>query len=732
MLLVIQAPEEPRLGRMSLRIILPTEENLPDSSTENVRDFLARIEAKDCQREVIFFDESLTGYVIYNGDRAGDFSVYLDISIVPEEANRARFSNINSLQRSQTSPTLPMREPEATEQLNSYSILNNTLTENDIIYSGEVLTERLVNGFDGTITGAEISHCIVWRFNIPIVYPRKKFVNPRVKVSCYLNEKDSTSSSAVNDIVDGADDNSLNFAESAALPDYLYADKPNILEELNHGVVQKDDALMDQKFEFFEEKEVRTNPATHSRVGTGSGLDRVEENDVTVPTTSIPSQPVHEQPMHISGLVSLPITVSLVIKLKSTKPAGRNNILLSTLNIEASEEVQKMYTKKDNMYFNILGLNVVFKAGTIEELISNEFPIRFKLEDSLNLTYKLINNDFLDKELKQQDGSGVQFSSTKPVNIKLTLQVQKKCEGKNEFTTISNTIVTSWNPYLDFSIIAPPINSSLKATAPSGSQSGPGGSLGAIPTLGSSGLSLHFQTSPLMQSQATFGAKLPPRKAALLSSAHKQKTSSFVDVNIIPSINNNVPSSNISYSSQSGGTGGGASKVLNSASSVTVNLTTSSSILSGLRLTFIGKLSIQLGQVTTWRLQAINNSTGSLNLSLLVQSPSSQLGSSNNAGAKTYSNSNLLLNYGKTDTPIIYGQGQLQSLYRSLKVVKSGVIVLDNDIRLGPLENNSVFETEIKLIGVSRGVFNLDGIKIFDTNTGDGLDFGKLVEVFVV
>ena len=45
------------------------------------------------------------------------------------------------------------------------------------------------------------------------------------------------------------------------------------------------------------------------------------------------------------------------------------------------------------------------------------------------------------------------------------------------------------------------------------------------------------------------------------------------------------------------------------------------SSLTGLRLTFVGKLDIKLGEVVNWKIQAINNSMSRLNLSLLVQNP---------------------------------------------------------------------------------------------------------------
>jgi hypothetical protein len=134
-----------------------------------------------------------------------------------------------------------------------------------------------------------------------------------------------------------------------------------------------------------------------------------------------------------------------------------------------------------------------------------------------------------------------------------------------------------------------------------------------------------------------------------------------------------------------------------------------------------------LGELTTWRLQAINQLATTLHLLVLVQSPSAAASPPATYKPEYYSKTNLV-----AAQPIVYHPVHAQSLYNLLKVPKSRVIILDNDIRLGPLEPNSVYETELRLIGVARGVSNLDGIKVFDTNTGDGLDFGKLVELFVV
>lgn len=174
--------------------------------------------------------------------------------------------------------------------------------------------------------------------------------------------------------------------------------------------------------------------------------------------------------------------------------------------------------------------------------------------------------------------------------------------------------------------------------------------------------------------------------------------------------------------------------ISSSSSSVTVNLTTSNnSTLSGLKLTFQGKLNLKLGEIVNWNLQAINNSPNKLNLSLVVQNPINlNYGQKNANTSNNTSSSNLLNSTSDNKEILVYNKVQLFSLYHSLKLNTSGIIILNNDIRIGPLEPNSVFETSLNLIGISQGIFNLDGIKIFDTSSGDGLDFGKLVEVFVV
>ena len=119
-------------------------------------------------------------------------------------------------------------------------------------------------------------------------------------------------------------------------------------------------------------------------------------------------------------------------------------------------------------------------------------------------------------------------------------------------------------------------------------------------------------------------------------------------------------------------------------------------------------------------------STSVLNVSLLIQASGSLDLSLSGSASNMLEEANTLLK------PMVYSKKELNALYDRNKPRNTGVFVLNNDLRFGPLEPNCVFETRLQLIGVHRGMYHLDGIKIFDVVSGEGLDFGKLVEVFVV
>lgn len=548
---------------MSLSLFIPRNLALP---TEDIDEFL-EASRRDPGRSLIFFDEHVVGYVIQK-DSASVSSVYLNVSIVPG----------------------PQEGGE-----DASSILSTPLGSDDIVLQGK-----------GTI---DEKHYLVWRFELPIVYPRKKYASPNIEFSC--------SSMAPPAPANG-------HLVVPPLPDLVATEKPNLLSELNH---------------------LATKSAHYYLLNTFVDEESDPEEVLPVPEAALLSS------------VVLPIAVCLVIRLKSTKPAGRNNILLATLNIEVSEELLAHVNSPHEYMFQIDEISMDFKYGSIVLVLGPiEYPLQYRLQDSLNLTYKLVNNEFLDHELKH-DG---QTNISKPVGIRLKLLVKLGADN------VSNTITTVWQPTLDFGIIAPPINNSLKSLT-------------------------NYSQLQISSHKPKLPKNLPSSSLPLLFSVPSQ-----------PVMTKRV-------------------KSFNSASSVTVNLTTNNSSLLGLRLTFKGKLNISLGEVTTWRLQAINNSHTRLNLSLIVTHP-------HPSSPNNHSSSNL----DGEGKGLVYTKAQLHHTYTQLRHSHHGIIILDNDIRIGPVDANLVFETDIKLIGMTKGIFNLDGIKIFDVNLGDGIDFGKLVEVFVI
>lgn len=62
--------------KMSLDIVLPTslESSFSDDQQiGNINDFLVRIETDSNTREVIFFDESMTGFIVFKGRKLESF-----------------------------------------------------------------------------------------------------------------------------------------------------------------------------------------------------------------------------------------------------------------------------------------------------------------------------------------------------------------------------------------------------------------------------------------------------------------------------------------------------------------------------------------------------------------------------------------------------------------------------------------------------------------------------------
>lgn len=372
---------------------------------------------------------------------------------------------------------------------------------------------------------------IVFPFEFTMSYPRTKFELPMVMISARLDEQEE---------VVPPDSHLENFEPK----------NPNLLAELNHQVLTTNDFHLLDQLSLVKQTRAKTHHLTQ---------------------------------------VILPVKVSLLLKLRTMKAAGRNQMVLAALTLALDLE--------GSMCIEVVDMKVEFKHGLVSRIHPQPFPLRFGAGDFMTSTYKLINEEEVD---------------AKHITINLTLRVHLK-DGR-----VSNDICTSWTPLIDFCIIAPPINHSLRTAGKK---------------------------------------KVRPKKV----------------------------------------------------NTVTVNLSLNN-ILAGLRLTFTGALTIGLGEVVNWQLQAINNSNQRLTLSLMVQTKPT------------------LVSVGVD--PEAVDPNQLAVAYLA-PLSQPGVLILDNGLRI-TLEPNAVYETSIRLFGVTKGTHTLEGLKVFDVNSGEGLDLGKLIEVFVI
>lgn len=492
----------------------------------------------------------------------------------------------------------------------------------------------------------------VWKFSAFVSYCMRKYNRSKLLVNCHIDEQKELLESP---------QEQRNGGQDKVLEDYVAGDSRNLLSELNFSVT--DDEM---KYDFVvENKRQAAEP-------------RSNENERKV--------------KHYNSLFEVPLLVSAVVKLKSVKPAGRNNILLATVSIELSEDFLEFINgKKEEYFFDILNLNIDFEHGSISSLhlLENNYPLQLNSLDSLSLTYKIICNTLIENNRNVENNSMInQFS--KYIRIALSMEVRTSVSLVVQNGHISNIIQTEWRPLVDFGVIAPPVNSSLKTN------------------------NNYFQ----YQSQPNL-LGIGKSFSGLKKSLYKQRPSSNSSI-----FNNN---------SEFGPNMGNIKKIQRSmigtsASTVTINLATNStSNLTGLKLTFIGKLCIHVGDVISWTVQAINNSPRKLNLVLLVQNPATV-----NGNQKVNSASAIKASFSENNEATVYNRLQLYSLYNLFKPSTDGILALDNNVRIGPLDPNGVFETSFNIVGLCKGIFNLNGIRIFDVNSGDGLDFGKLVELFVV
>lgn len=474
---------------------------------------------------------------------------------------------------------------------------------------------------------------ITWNFELPITYPRKRIEQPQLVLKCIYQKR----------LVD-KNTNSSNSSEIIA-KNYEPISQEHLVESLHDQ--ELGESQNDSQGSF--------------------NLEVVEKSETKI---------------------TIPIYTPLALNMKSTKPAGRNDILLSAISIESSNKSDELIdsvqssTRDDNndknksrensLCFEILGLDASFDAGVVSRM-GQKVPSFLNITDLLRVVYKFSLNDV---------SSSNQLALQKPVVILLKYRLARVGD-ENKLEPISNIIETLWTPYLDFSLVAPPISNGLRTSN---------------------------TTHPLDSSPNLLGLNSQRQKSQLLHLVYRTKgfSNSLLNTNIH---NNGITApdqlarrTKLSYTRNS---------------SMTVSLTGNGNLpFSGLKLIFLGKLYCKVGKTLKWQIQAINHSKFRLNLSLSMDSTKSA--SSFSSSSPSYISS--LLTFSRN----------IQQRGPDRADEDSGVLLLSNDVRIGPMDPQSIYETEMSFICSRKGVFNLDGLKITDSITGDGLNFGKLIEIFIV
>lgn len=451
---------------------------------------------------------------------------------------------------------------------------------------------------------------------------------------------------------------------SSSLLEPLGRPVENLLEELNHHVV----ASPNPRFEFYG------NPAP-------------EEPPAPRPLTPAAS-PVY-------GAVLEVATINPVsLKLRTTKLRGKTNTLVTTLRIEASLQIVDVVDNFSCYVLELTSLHVLFKAGAVETLGHMAFPHRLASNEILCVAYKLTNYDMSEEQV-----------AVVPLDVRVGLRLERQDKSSpQDSVSVTQQLVTTWNPFLEFGTHT----KAPYAAAHSQSQPQFRSKSGAKPFKKPSGaLStalLESPFSPNPQGQTTPQAQMP-RASPGMKTRKKVALAHMLSQNLVPSSQNLAPSisQNLAVSPV-------ASTPAN-ARGLTISLGCPNPGLAGLRLTFLYASNVEVGRVSTWRVQAVNTGTKTWKLWLILakrpQVP--QIGFFTESPAE-----------------------KLVAQYQALRLERTGVIVLSSDIVLGRLEPGQVVETEMRLLGLQQGSHFLLGLRVFDSLLGELADFGRMLEVFVV
>lgn len=451
--------------------------------------------------------------------------------------------------------------------------------------------------------------------------------------------------------------------------------------------------------------ETKTEPSDVPLSKDNSILPEHSETEI-LPTSSVPQSSV--------ASIEIPVFAPLLLNVKCTNPGslvGQENSFFATFRIQGPRLPPQL---KEDFRLKITALSVTSKSGELLLMGAQEFPVCLAIDDVLNLTYRLRSHG----QIPDSGGS----LSVVPISFNATVEYESFDESSKISSAVSNSLAISWSPIIDLSSkqqlsLIPQNRRSIVVSSSSNSGKAPSFTSSDLnlARIGSSGPSgVNGGVGAVGAYNGLSSASSPSLSIAKSSSNLKNKNSRSVAL------------------------------LAGSALAVTLNVSVPpTSILSGLKILFTGKLNITLGKVVTWKLQVIN--AGVRNLKLYMTAKRIKRGStlymqSNNSSHTTNGLGISGSKKGNREVKEVRFEGQyttynllqLYNTYNSLKPARDGIVILTNDLNLGLLEAGQVYETEFKLVGFVKGIHTLDGLRIYDVNSGEGIELGRILEVFVV
>jgi hypothetical protein len=143
----------------------------------------------------------------------------------------------------------------------------------------------------------------------------------------------------------------------------------------------------------------------------------------------------------------------------------------------------------------------------------------------------------------------------------------------------------------------------------------------------------------------------------------------------------------------------------------------------GLVVTVTGPTRVELGQSFKWRIQLLNKSTDKMDLILYVQS------SIKKEYEKTVPPIPTLSGNKKDPVPLFSNNQLVRSFY--YKFNRAGLLSLTNNLRVS-LEYGNLYECELELLGLERGMFNIYDFKLLDVVSGDIFECNRLLDVQII